>query len=118
MRNLLLLVLLSLIAAHSSAQDNCSNALPLCNGQTTTRSTTGATPSPLTDPILHCGDNIIHNNVWFQFTAISNGSVTVSVTNINNNPGLAMEVYTGSCSSLVTTGICTTGSSATGGAMT
>lgn len=60
---------------------------------------------------------MVDNSVWFTVQAIANGTGVISVTNINNNPGLAMEVYTGVCGSLATTGFCATGSSATAGAM-
>jgi len=70
-----------------------------------------------TDPALSCGDGVVDNSVWFILQAVSNGNATVTVTNINNNPGLDMEIYTGTCGALVSTGNCASGSSGTGGTM-
>jgi gliding motility-associated-like protein len=116
MRQLLLLTALFLSFSHLHGQDNCSSAVNLCAGSSTTRSTVGAGTQG-TDPALSCGDNTLNNNVWFTVTAISNGMCTVTVNNINNNPGLDMQVYTGTCGALVSTGFCASGSSATGGTM-
>ena len=97
------------------AQNNCSNAVQLCANSIVPSTTQSATAGP--GETLSCGDGVVTNNVWFTLTAISNGSTTVSVTNIGNNPGLEMEIFTGNCGALTTTGNCTTGSSVTGGAM-
>ena len=66
---------------------------------------TGATVS-VGDPALGCGDGVLNNNVWFTVKAISNGTCTVTVSRIDNNPGLAIEVYAGTCGTLTTTGAC------------
>lgn len=116
MRQILLLSALLLSFFPLFGQDNCSSAVTLCAGSSITRSTAAATVQG-SDPSLSCGDATLNNNVWFKVTAIANGTCTVTVTRIDNNPGLDMEVYTGACGSLVTTGFCASGSSATGGNM-
>lgn len=116
MRRIFSLIFLLITGFTSYAQDDCSNAVTLCANNLLTRTTVGATPG-LGDPSLSCGDNSVNNNVWFRVVAINNGSCTVTVTSINNNPGLEMEIYTGICGALTTTGNCTSGSSATGGSM-
>ncbi len=98
------------------AQDNCATAITLCASSSLSRSTIGATTGG-TDPALSCGDNTVTNSVWFIVIGTKNGNCTVTVNNINNNPGLDMEVYTGTCGALVSTGDCASGSSGTGGTM-
>ncbi len=97
-----------LISYSALAQDNCSSATALCANNTITSSTAGATVSA-SDPSILCGDNTVNNSVWFTVFAINNGNATITVTQINNNPGLEMEVYTGSCGSLSHIGACTSG---------
>jgi len=101
----LLLIVFCLLFTTVKGQNLCSNATALCANNTIASTTVGATVSA-GDPALSCGDATLNNNVWFTVKAISNGSCTVTVSNIHNNPGLAMEAYTGSCGSLVTTGAC------------
>lgn len=90
------------------AQDNCSNATPLCANNTIAATTAGATSSP-TDPALSCSDHVVNNSVWFTVLAINNGTATITVSHIDNNPGLEMEIYTGACGALTTTGACASG---------
>lgn len=99
------------------AQDNCASAVTLCAGSSRNSTTVGATTVG-SDPALSCGDAVVNNSVWFAILAVNNGNCTVTVININNNPGLDMQAYTGTCGSLVSTGFCASGSSATGGTMT
>ncbi|MFZ7115451.1 MAG: gliding motility-associated C-terminal domain-containing protein [Bacteroidota bacterium] len=108
--------LLVFICSFAQAQDNCSSAIALCANSTTSRTTVGATASG-TDPVLGCGDGVVDNSVWFTVVSHNTGNATVTVTGIDNNPGLAMEVYTGVCGVLTPLGFCTTGSSGTGGTM-
>ncbi len=97
----LLYTSLLLLCLHftAAAQDDCSNANPLCNGFLSTGSTIGTTADP-GDPALSCGDNTVNNSAWFVITGISNGLATLTVSGIDNNPGLEMEVFTGLCGSL------------------
>lgn len=81
------------------AQDDCSNATPLCNGFLSTGSTIGTTADP-GDPAIGCGDNTINNSTWFSVTGIGNGTATLTVSGIDNNPGLEMQVFSGVCGSL------------------
>ncbi|MCX6290755.1 MAG: hypothetical protein NT126_03220, partial [Bacteroidetes bacterium] len=108
MKNFISFLFCFIISFSATAQDNCSNATALCANNTSAATTAGATPSP-TDPALSCGDNTIHNNVWFSVLAINNGTATITVSHIDNNPGLEMEVYSGICGSLTTTGSCASG---------
>lgn len=113
-----LILLLTVLVASSSAtaqNNSCSGALILCAGSSLTGTTLGATAGA--GDVLHCGDGVVNNNVWFKFIAISNGTVTLTVSNIGNAAGLDMEIFTGACGSLVTTSACTTGTPATGGQM-
>jgi hypothetical protein len=116
MRYLTCLLVFILGIDNLSAQDDCTGAIALCANSTITRSTSGATPGG-TDPAITCGDNTVNNNIWFTILAINAGNCTVTVSNINNNPGLEMAVYTGTCGSLTPMGICASGSSATAGSM-
>lgn len=109
-------ILLLFICSTLKAQDNCSSAVTLCANSTLSRTIVGATVSG-TDPALSCGDGVLNNNIWFKVFSQNTGNCTITVTNIDNNPGLSMEIYTGACGALSTTGFCTTGSSATGGSM-
>ena len=99
----------------SSAQDNCGSAPWLCNNQTVQASTIGATAQ--VGETINCGDRTVNNSVWFRYSALQNGNVTIVVNAINNNPGLEMQAFTGSCSSLLPTNFCASGSSATSGSM-
>lgn len=110
MRLILLFVCCVFLTIQLQAQDNCSNARALCANSAITATTQGATSSP-TDPALTCGDNTVNNSIWFTVSSFAAGTATVSVAGIDSANGLAMQVYTGTCGSLVTTGICT---SATG----
>src|SRR5690606_13663977 len=76
-----------LCPALSYAQDNCSGGVTLCASSTITRTTNGATADG-SDPVLSCGDNTFNNSVSFRVNGINAGNCTVTVTNINNNPGL------------------------------
>jgi hypothetical protein len=105
MRKIYALTVALLVSICSRGQDNCSNATPLCANNTIASTTFGATAN-VNDPALSCGDFTVNNSVWYTVQAISNGTCNVNVGLINNNPGLEMEVYTGSCGSLVTTGSC------------
>ncbi len=107
---------LFVLAIGASAQDTCSTASSLCASSTLARTTIAATTNA-SDPVLSCGDGVVNNSVWFTLLAINNGNTTITVTGIDNNPGLDMEVYTGSCGSLTTIGQCASGSSATAGTM-
>ena len=109
-------LLLMFICSFAQAQDNCANAVVLCANSTINRTTVGATASG-TDPVLSCGDAIVDNSVWFTVFSHNTGTATITVTNIDNNPGLAMEIYTGTCGLLTPSGFCATGSSATAGTM-
>ena len=108
MKKICFLIFYISISFSALGQDLCSNATALCANNTITSSTSGATFSA-SDPALSCGDNIVNNSVWFSVLAIHNGTATITVSQINNIPGLEMEVYTGTCGSLTTTGSCTSG---------
>ena len=109
-------ILILFFSISASAQDNCAAAVSLCAGSSINRSTVGATTVG-SDPALSCGDAVVNNSVWFIVLATKNGTCTITVSNINNNPGLDMEMYTGTCGSLTTIGQCASGNSGTGGTM-
>lgn len=106
MKKIFTLLPIIFTAIYTYSQDNCSNAIYLCASNKITATTAAATASP-GDPVLFCGDGVVNNNVWFIVQGISAGTATVTVTLINNTPGLEMEVYTGSCGSLAAIGQCT-----------
>ncbi|MBP6334520.1 MAG: PKD domain-containing protein, partial [Bacteroidia bacterium] len=116
MRTILILLVLTFLFHESKSQDDCANAVALCAGSIISRTTVGATTNG-TDPALTCGDNSVTNSVWFSVIGVVAGNCTITVSNISNNPGLEMQLYTGVCGALVPVGPCTTGSSATGGNM-
>ncbi len=99
----------------NAQNNNCSGASTLCANSTVTSSTSGATAG--SGDVLDCGDNTVTNNVWFTLTATSTGTATVTVNDIGNSNGLAMEIFTGTCGSLTGIGQCTTGTPSTGGTM-
>jgi gliding motility-associated-like protein len=105
MQRILFAILLWIPFSMQAQQDLCSGALPLCANSSLNATTAGATASP-SDPALACGDMTVTNNVWFYVLGTAAGTVTVTVTGIDNNPGLAMQVYSGSCGSLVPLGPC------------
>ena len=109
-------ILILFFSIRANAQDNCAAAVSICAGSSINRSTIGATVGG-SDPALSCGDGIVTNNVWFTVLAINNGTCVITVSNIDNNPGLDMEVYTGACGALSAIGQCASGSSGTGGTM-
>ncbi|MEO8086769.1 MAG: PKD domain-containing protein, partial [Bacteroidota bacterium] len=94
-----------LLSGFARAQDNCSNATPLCANNTIASTTFGATHA-VNDPALGCGDLTVNNSVWYTVNATTTGTCTINVGQINNNPGLEMEVFGGVCGSLITTGSC------------
>ncbi len=103
-----LFIFILFISSVVKAQDSCSIATALCANSKITTSNFGATVSA-GDPALSCGDHTLNSNVWFTVTGISNGTATITVSKIDSTLGLEMEVYTGTCGSLVTTGQCATG---------
>jgi hypothetical protein len=116
MRKIFLFLLILVSSRNAYAQDNCSAAVALCANSLITRTTVGATTVG-SDPAISCGDNTVNNSVWFSVLAFNTGNCTITVTNINNNPGLEMQVYTGACGSLTPLGPCASGSSLTAGSM-
>jgi hypothetical protein len=105
MRKNIALAAALLSAGFAKAQDLCSNATPLCANNTIASTTFGASFA-VNDPALSCGDLTVNNSVWYTVTAITTGTCTINVGQINNNPGLEMEVYSGTCGSLLSTGSC------------
>ncbi len=87
---------INLFAQYSN--DTCSQAVFLCANNTQFSSTIGGTHEA-TDPALDCGDGIVDQSTWFTVTAISTGTLTINLSTFNA-PGLAMEIYTGSCGAL------------------
>ena len=99
MKGIVSFVFCILVSCSVFAQDNCAGATALCANNTIVSTTAGATTVG-TDPALNCGDGTVNNSVWLSLIAINNGTATVTVTQIDNNPGLEMEVYTGICGAL------------------
>jgi hypothetical protein len=85
---------------HASAQDNCASAQQLCANSSIFPSTIGAT-TVASDPPLPCGDGVVQRSVWFTVLGINAGTAVVTISNIDNNPGLSISAYTGTCGSLV-----------------
>lgn len=108
-------ILLNTLQA-SATNDLCSEATPLCANIGLISTNVGATATA--GDVLNCGDQTVSNNLWFTVQAITAGPVNITVYNINNPGGLEMEVFTGACGSLVSTGLCATGSPSTAGRMT
>lgn len=114
MQKLYLFSILLLFAATAYSQDDCSFATPLCGSFQAAGSTQGATQA-INDPGLDCGDNTVNNSVWFTIDGINTGTATVTVSGIDNNPGLEMEIYTGGCGSLApVAGACTSANGPSG----
>src|SRR5690606_2293677 len=88
----------------------------LCASNKIVATTAGATVAP-DDPAITCGDGVVNNSVWFIVEGIASGTAAVTVTLINNTPGLEMQVYTGTCGLLVPLGPCASGNGP-GGSMT
>lgn len=97
---LFFLILFSLQFSAIAQQNDCAGAVALCGNSSATSTTVGAT-TDATDPALPCGDVTLDNTVWFTVLGINVGTATVTVSGIDNNPGIAAAVYTGSCGALV-----------------
>ena len=82
-----------------SAQDNCNNATALCGGASVSSTTVGGT-TVAGDPVLPCGDGTVERSIWFTVLGINVGTAVITVTNIDNNPGLSVSAYTGNCGAL------------------
>ena len=100
LRIALFLFLFFINAFKSLAQDNCAGAQALCAGNSQTPSTIGAT-TVASDPALPCGDGVVQRSVWFTVLGINAGTVVITISGIDNNPGLSVSAYTGTCGSLV-----------------
>lgn len=78
------------------ANDQCSGAIPLTEGVPYTENTANATvigdPTPPCQPDFGAG-------VWFQYTATSTGPLSISTG--GSDLYTALEVFTGTCGSLV-----------------
>ena len=109
-----ILILISSLKLQAQNIDNCSEAAWLCAGNSVSGSTIAKTASG-TDPALSCGDGVVSNSAWFIVRAINIGTCSITVSNINDLPGLDMEVYTGNCGSLVSFGQCASGDSLSAG---
>lgn len=78
------------------SNDDCSGATNLTTSQTGT--TLGATQSQPADP---CGGftGSADDDVWYQFTALTTGAVTINLEGSSNFDGV-LEVFKGTCGSL------------------
>src|SRR5258706_9597485 len=85
---------------HASAQDNCAGAQQLCAGNSIFPSTIGGT-TVASDPVLPCGDGVVQRSIWFTVVGINAGTDIITISNIDNNPGLSISAYTGTCGSLI-----------------
>src|SRR5262245_30654002 len=94
------LLFLCLNFFQSSAQDNCATAQQLCAGFSISPSTIGGT-TVASDPALPCGDGVVQRSTWFTVLGINAGTAVITVSNVDNNPGLSVTAYTGTCGSLV-----------------
>lgn len=78
------------------ANDQCSGAIPiLTSTYTATQSTLAATS--VGDPIIYCSSSGA-NGVWYQYTPLTNGMLTVDTYGSSFDTVLA--VYSGSCAAL------------------
>src|SRR5205823_2202361 len=83
------------ITAYSPGDDTCLGARALTAGNTYVMNTANATAT--SDPTPACGAGIT-KGVWFSFTPIADGPVTISTCGSTFDTVLA--VYTGSCGAL------------------
>jgi gliding motility-associated-like protein len=113
MRLIFLATILLVFVHKSYSQDNCSNARALCANSTITATTLGGTTVG-SDPALACGDGVVHNSTWFTINAFNAGPVGIVLSNIDSANGLAMQIYTGTCGALVSTGVCTSATNVQG----
>src|SRR5205823_1754433 len=75
--------------------DLCDGAIPLDSGTTFSMCTVGATSAG--DTSLACGTGA-GNGVWFTLQTCNSGNVTISTC--GSNYDTALQVYTGTCTSL------------------
>ena len=107
MKKTLLLLVFLLNASLAVAQANCSSAVAVLLGSTTTApSFTSETGTP---PNLFCGLNNNNQNPskgkWYKFTATQNMNITVStLLPQNNNRDTRLIIYSGDCAALVCIG--------------
>ena len=107
MKKITYLIVLFFSASLAIAQTDCSNAVTVILGSTTTAPAfTNETGTP---PTSFCGLN--NNNAlptkgkWYKFTATQNINITVSTALAqNNNSDTRIIVYSGDCSALVCVG--------------
>lgn len=86
--------------ASAPANDNCAGAINLIQGAScapTTGSVLSATQSQAA-----CGDGTANDDVWFKFTATSNGA-NITVDGSSGFDGV-FEVYSGTCAGLTSLG--------------
>jgi hypothetical protein len=85
------------------ANNECGGAVVLTNGIPATGNNAGATQSQAPEA---CGTATatVANDVWYQFTAASSGTALVSVYNVGTLLDAVVQVYSGSCGSLVNIG--------------
>ncbi len=87
--------------------NRCDQAMFLCANSSQSSTTVGGTANTagIADPALAFGDGVVNHSKWFTVEGICAGASTITVSGIDNNPGLEMEIYTGSCGTLVSTGL-------------
>ena len=102
----LLFTVCSMYSASVFAQNynRCDSAISLCNSLWQNLTTGGGTANTggIADPALPfpCTDGVVNRSKWFTVEGIATGSSTITVSQINNNPGLEMQIYTGTCGTL------------------
>jgi hypothetical protein len=85
----------------ASNNDDFNNAISVSMPYTNTQSIDSATTAG-DDPVLVCDGNQGHNSVWYRFTPLSNGVLTVNTAGSDYDTVLA--VWTGARGSLVSRG--------------
>lgn len=100
MKFLRVFIFLTFTGAAASAQNDCANATALCGSASVSSTTVGGT-TVASDPVLPCGDGTVERSIWFTVLGINAGTAVITITNIDNNPGLSVSAYTGICGALV-----------------
>ena len=103
MKKTTFIILLSFSLSFAMAQTNCSTALTVAIGSTTTAP--AYTNESGTVPVLLCGmgngNGVPTKGKWYNFTVSQNINVTVStLLGQNNNTDTRLIIYSGDCSNL------------------
>jgi trimeric autotransporter adhesin len=91
-------------SASAPANNDCPGAVTLTTGTTNTSGTVSNATASSGIPV-NCATGTPDDDVWYKFVAVRTyATVSVSASSILNSSGAMLQVFSGSCASLVTIG--------------